>query len=93
MRATIQQQLVETGHREKLKDHLRARLVEIGWRDKLKEHCKEVIRNKGVQKITVEEIVKEVLQFGRASVPDEVKADLLHRLKKFMSLHASGERT
>lgn len=40
MRATINQQLVETGEREKLKELLRVRLTECGWRDQLKQHCK-----------------------------------------------------
>lgn len=40
MRAAINQQLVETGEREKLKELLRNRLTECGWRDQLKELCK-----------------------------------------------------
>lgn len=40
MRSAINQQLVETGEREKLKELLRNRLTECGWRDQLKELCK-----------------------------------------------------
>ena len=40
MRAAINQQLVETGEREKLKELLRTRLTECGWRDQLKEQCR-----------------------------------------------------
>nr|XP_019923709.1 transcription and mRNA export factor ENY2 isoform X2 [Crassostrea gigas] len=43
MRATINQKLVETGERDRLKDLLRTRLIECGWRDQLKQHCKGVI--------------------------------------------------
>ncbi|RYH29923.1 hypothetical protein EON65_06815 [archaeon] len=37
----------------------------IGWRDELKEHCKEVIRRKGLEKVTVEELVAEITPHGR----------------------------
>uniref|UniRef100_A0A8C0U7E1 ENY2 transcription and export complex 2 subunit n=1 Tax=Cyanistes caeruleus TaxID=156563 RepID=A0A8C0U7E1_CYACU len=40
MRATINQKLIETGERERLKELLRAKLIECGWKDQLKAHCK-----------------------------------------------------
>uniref|UniRef100_A0A2K5TNC8 Transcription and mRNA export factor ENY2 n=1 Tax=Macaca fascicularis TaxID=9541 RepID=A0A2K5TNC8_MACFA len=41
MRAGINQKLIETGERERLKELLRAQLIECGWKDQLKAHCKE----------------------------------------------------
>uniref|UniRef100_A0A8C2XCJ2 ENY2 transcription and export complex 2 subunit n=1 Tax=Cyclopterus lumpus TaxID=8103 RepID=A0A8C2XCJ2_CYCLU len=41
MRAAINQKLIETGERERLKELLRAKLVECGWKDQLKAHCKD----------------------------------------------------
>ncbi|CAM9207919.1 unnamed protein product [Chrysoparadoxa australica] len=73
VRATIMQKLHETGEKERLKDLLRERLTQSGWRDELKEHCKEIIRSKGLEKITVDELVAEITPKGRASVPDDVK--------------------
>ena len=84
VRATINQKLVETGEKEKLKDLLRTRLVECGWREDLKAHCKEVIKSKGLNHITVEELVKEITPRGRATVPDTVKAELLNRIRSFL---------
>lgn len=78
------QKLIETGEKERLKDLLRQRLVECGWRDQLKEYCKEVIRSKGLEKITVDELVAEITPRGRATVPDDIKADLLQRIRKFL---------
>lgn len=40
MRAAINQKLIETGERERLKELLRAKLIECGWKDQLKAHCK-----------------------------------------------------
>ena len=76
VRTTIMQKLVETGEKERLKELLRQKLIECGWRDELKEYCKgarallaprkmtcfcaEVIRSKGLEKITVDELVAEI---------------------------------
>ena len=59
-RTTIHQKLVDTGEKDRLKALLRAKLEECGWRDELKAYCKEVIKNKGLEKITVEDLVQEI---------------------------------
>mmetsp|Transcript_15911 Transcript_15911/g.51786 ORF Transcript_15911/g.51786 Transcript_15911/m.51786 type:complete len:144 (+) Transcript_15911:52-483(+) len=89
VRTTIMQKLVETGEKERLKELLRQKLVECGWRDELKEYCKEVIRSKGLEKITVDELVAEITPRGRATVPDEVKTELLQSIRKFLQVCAS----
>jgi enhancer of yellow 2 transcription factor len=82
---------------------LRERLIQCGWRDDLKEYCKDVIRRKGLEKVTIEELVAEITPKGRckilllfilfftfsrslsiATIPDEVKAELLLRIRKFL---------
>ena len=65
-------------------DMLHERLIACGWRDELKEYCKEVIRRKGLEKVTVEELVAEITPKGRSSVPEDIKADLLQRIRKFL---------
>ena len=37
----------------------------------------EIIKNKGLEKITVDEVVQEVTPRGRQLVPEEVKAEML----------------
>lgn len=79
---------------------LRERLIQCGWRDDLKEYCKDVIRRKGLEKVTIEELVAEITPKGRckqiitfisnmliftlATIPEEVKAELLLRIRKFL---------
>ena len=50
----------------------------------MKEYCKQVIRRKGLEKVTVEELVAEITPKGRSSVPEDIKADLLQRIRKFL---------
>ncbi|XP_032875025.1 transcription and mRNA export factor ENY2 isoform X1 [Amblyraja radiata] len=89
LRATINQKLIETGERERLKELLRAKLTECGWKDQLKAHCKDVIREKGLEHVTVDDLVAEITPKGRALVPDSVKKELLQRIRTFLSQHAS----
>jgi enhancer of yellow 2 transcription factor len=76
--------LVETGEKDRLKEMLRDRLVQCGWRDELKEFCKDVIRRKGLEKVTVEELVAEITPQGRSTIPEEIKAELLKRIRTFL---------
>ena len=48
---------------------LRERLIQCGWRDDLKEFCKDVIRRKGLEKVTIEELVEEITPKGRGKRP------------------------
>ena len=36
------------------------------------------------KKVTVEELVAEITPKGRSSVPEDIKADLLQRIRKFL---------
>ncbi|XP_042596219.1 transcription and mRNA export factor ENY2 [Cyprinus carpio] len=89
MRAAINQKLIEMGERERLKELLRAKLIECGWRDQLKALCKEVIKEKGIENVTVEDLVAGVTPKGRALVPDSVKKELLQRIRAFLAQHST----
>eukprot|EP01116_Phalansterium_solitarium_P012668 TRINITY_DN29167_c0_g1_i1.p2 TRINITY_DN29167_c0_g1~~TRINITY_DN29167_c0_g1_i1.p2 ORF type:complete len:109 (+),score=25.89 TRINITY_DN29167_c0_g1_i1:121-447(+) len=85
VRQAISQKLIESGEHDRLKDLLRTRLVECGWRDEMKGNCRDVIKQKGADNITVEQLVAEITPKGRAAVPNEVKAELLQKIRKFLS--------
>merc|ERR1711894_117126 len=85
MRATVNQKLIETGERERLKELLRTRLVECGWRDELKAKCKDIVRQRGLEHITVDDLVAEITPVGRGLVPDQVKKELLQRIRTFLA--------
>lgn len=85
MRASVDKRLAESGERERLKELLRARLVECGWRDDLKAHCKTIIKSKGLEAITVQDLVSEITPKGRATIPEKVKAELLESIRAFLA--------
>ncbi|KAJ1972336.1 Transcription and mRNA export factor eny2 [Dimargaris xerosporica] len=84
LKAGLEQRLVESGEKERLQDLIRAKLVECGWKDQVKTQCREVIKEKGIANITVEELLQTVVPSARENVPDEVKAKVLSRLKGFL---------
>ncbi|KAI8615155.1 transcription factor e(y)2-domain-containing protein [Chytriomyces sp. MP71] len=84
-KSLVDQKLVRSGEKDKLKELLRTRLIESGWRDDMKALCKEAIQARGIERVTVEELVHEITPKGRAAVPDTVRAELLQRIRKILS--------
>ncbi|ETV97061.1 hypothetical protein H310_09886 [Aphanomyces invadans] len=84
VKETINQKLIESGEKERLKEILRHKLIECGWRDEMRMYCKDLIKTKGIDQITVDDLVEEITPKGRSSVPDSVKADMLERIRLFL---------
>ncbi|XP_026409592.1 transcription and mRNA export factor ENY2-like [Papaver somniferum] len=76
--------LIESGEKERLKELLRDRLSECGWKDEMKALCRAFARKKGRNNVTVDDLVQVMIPKGRASVPDFVKEELLHRIRSFL---------
>ncbi|KAG7978812.1 hypothetical protein I3843_05G100400 [Carya illinoinensis] len=77
--------MIESDEKERLKELLRERLIECGWRDEMKALCKAFARKKGRNNVTVDDLVQVVTPKGRAPVPDSVKAELLQRIRTFLT--------
>lgn len=85
VKTVINQRLIESGEKEKLKELLRSRLIECGWRDQVKLHTKEMVKQRGLERVQLEELVKDITPKGRALVPDSVKKELLAKIKDFLA--------
>ncbi|KAJ0396976.1 hypothetical protein P43SY_008638 [Pythium insidiosum] len=84
----ISAKLTESGERERMKELLRHKLIECGWRDEMKAHCKEVIRNKGIDQVTVDDLIEEITPKARDSVPESIRNDMLEKIKAFIEKSA-----
>ena len=89
LKSAINARLVQSGEKERLKEHLRLRLIECGWKDQLKLAAKEAIRERGLERVKLEDLVKDITPNGRASVPDSVKRELLVKIKEFLAQQQS----
>lgn len=52
----------------------------------------ELIRNKGLEKINLDDLVEEMLPQGRSLVPTQVKEDLLGQIKGYLEKDADYRR-
>lgn len=71
-----------TDKREELTEFLKSRLIECGWRDQVANICRELIQKHGVEQIRLEDIINEVRPTAREKVPEQVKAELLEKIRK-----------
>ena len=80
----LNKRLEETGERERLKQEFAKKLIRTrGWRDELMQLCIEYLKNKGVERVTVDEIVAKIAPQGRATVPESLKEELLNKIRTF----------
>merc|ERR1712212_20621 len=56
----LTQALVQSGRREQIKKKLIEKLDEMGWKDEVKMACRDVVKEKGIDKITIEDLVQEI---------------------------------
>ncbi|KAM7277673.1 hypothetical protein ACFE04_004807 [Oxalis oulophora] len=80
--------LIESGEKERLMELLRERLIECGWKDEMKALCRAFVKKKGRNNVTVDDLVHLITPKGRGSVPDAVKAELLQRIRSFLTTAA-----
>ena len=84
----LNKRLEETGERERLKQEFAKKLIRTrGWRDELKQYCIEYLKNKGVERVTVDEIVANIAPQGRATVPEALRDELLENVHSFERKH------
>jgi len=79
--SAIRHKLETSGEIDRIHHRLHANLTECGWRNILQESAKEAIRRKGLQPITLDSLVAELVPVGRATIPGEVKVKLVEHLK------------
>ncbi|CAF3328361.1 unnamed protein product [Rotaria socialis] len=84
IRATLNAKLIESGEREQMKQLLRQRLMEYEWRDQMKAYCKDIVKQKDLENITVDQLIQEITPKGRALVPDSIKKEMLNRLQQYL---------
>lgn len=68
--------------REQLTELLRSKLIECGWRDHVANMCRTLIQEQGVEQIKLEQIIRQVREKARQSVPEQVKLDLLEVIRR-----------
>lgn len=82
---SLEQKLIESGERDRLKELLRQRLSESGWHEQLRKECRDQIKANGIDNVTVDQLIEAVRPLGRRNIPDPVKKELLQQIQQFLA--------
>jgi enhancer of yellow 2 transcription factor len=76
--------LVETGERDRMRQDLQRKLSECGWTDQLKKYCAKVVKERGVNNITLDDLLNEVTPMARKNVPDALRKEPVAHIRAFL---------
>lgn len=85
VRAAIDKQLETSGEKARLQETLMNKLVEAGWKDDLRAYARDIVKAKGSDNVTQAELMAEIVNRGRGTVPDTVRNELLAQIRQFLS--------
>ncbi|XP_057541440.1 transcription and mRNA export factor ENY2-like [Amaranthus tricolor] len=80
--------LSKGGEKEKWMNLFKERLIECGWKDDIKGICREFVKKKGRNNVSVDDLIHLITSKGRASIPNNAKAELLQRIQAFIKAAA-----
>jgi len=80
----VEQRLLQTAERERLKQLLRDRLIECGWKEEITELARAYVKERGAETVRADDIVAAIKPRGRQRIPDHIKAELLTQLRTFI---------
>ncbi|KAH7723133.1 Transcription factor [Aphelenchoides avenae] len=81
----IERQFASGPERQALNEAVQKRLRETGWVDQVRRLCEQYLKQRGIDGVSVEEIIANVRQDAYKVVPDEVKADLLKTVERYVN--------
>ena len=84
-KSTAYARLVETGERERLVQELRVKLAACGWEEELRKYCRKVVQDRGVDSITMDDLLHQVTPVARKNVPSEVRDEAVQRIRQFLT--------
>ncbi|GKV14748.1 hypothetical protein SLE2022_232520 [Rubroshorea leprosula] len=85
LQESVNIKMIQSGEKERLKDLLRERLAECGWEDEMRALCRGFMRNKVTNSVKLDDLINEITPKGKETVPDNVKAELLQRIRSFIA--------
>lgn len=76
----VREELQLSGERDRLKERLQHELRDRGWHQAMHEKAAQIARarlQQGGPLLTARELARELSQFGRESIPEQVRANLM----------------
>ncbi|KAI8335321.1 enhancer of yellow 2-like protein, isoform CRA_c [Chlamydoabsidia padenii] len=80
----LNQYFVSSGEKQRLLTILKARLTESSWNDSYYAYCRETMQDRKGD-FTLDELVQETSDYGKSTVNESIKKELLVLIKKFLT--------
>lgn len=71
-----------TSQKEELMAFLQMRLKETDWKRNITNICRDLIQERGLDQVNIEEIVKELIPRAEQAIPESIQNELLEKIKK-----------
>ncbi|KAH8406937.1 hypothetical protein KR222_000360 [Zaprionus bogoriensis] len=72
-----------------LKDMLQQRLKECGWSSEIEQRIRNVLEERGVNNVTHGQLSAEIVPHARALVPEDVRKEMLLRMREALDPQCS----
>lgn len=79
-RKMVQRPQLSNSDTSALKDLLQQRLIDCGWRKSIREIIRSTLNEKGIEKVSYDQLAARIIPQARALVPDEVRKELYQRV-------------
>ncbi|KAH8250036.1 hypothetical protein KR026_004028 [Drosophila bipectinata] len=75
-----------------LKDLLHKRLLECGWRSKVQKLVRQTIQEHGVENLSLAQLAAEVVPEARASIPEDIRKEMIIRVRDALESSLPSEK-
>ncbi|KAI8096691.1 transcription factor e(y)2-domain-containing protein [Halteromyces radiatus] len=80
----LNQYFVSSGEKQRLLTLLKARLAETSWNDSYYAHCRDTMQDHK-NNFTMDELIQETSDYGKSTINESIKKELLVLIKKFLT--------
>lgn len=84
-KSTAYARLLQSGERDRLEKEIRGKLTAIGWDDEVRRFCVKLLRERGVENVTLESLVGEVTPVARNNVPAQLREQTEASVRSFLT--------
>lgn len=89
LKSRVHKLMVETGEWNRVRKELEENLIEVGWQNELYKYCIKVVRDRGVENISLDDLLAQVSPIARKNVPKELEQQVTGRVKNFLTKELS----
>ncbi|PVU97315.1 hypothetical protein BB561_000643 [Smittium simulii] len=85
VREEVLLRFVESGEKERILELTKSKFIANGWSDHVRSHCKELIKEKDINSVTIDELCDEVMPYALSSIQEDTKIELTEQVKAFLT--------